>query len=838
MPINLLNEKDLNNYLEELVWGEDGQEHFFANAAGHSKKNLQDVKYIEENKDSIVRFILQQYMKHRIRSYLMAEEKEYLIPVSQQQEGLPDWALRSLSAGGLVFKFDKTKVPEELHNNLITIRDFLYSSAESYINKSVVLAQETNKKIKIHPEYLKTNNAYSSFEKVLELSEKWHHLMEEKGKIKEKHKQLYQSSLKGTKFIQDLPNEMKVYRLLTSEALDFESNYMGHCVGQGNYDKGVINGTIEIYSIRDKNGEPHATLEIRGNDVYQCKGKGNKIPVQKYMPSIQEFVKIKKWNIKHDIKNIGLIQKDNEYYSIFNLPDGFIVDGDLDLSDFDLKGCNLNIQVHGFLNLSKTKNLPKELDFSHTQKVDLSYTDLSGVKTLKAPKGSIKLTEAKNLPKELDFSHTQDVKLGKVDLSGVGLKLPQGSISLSGAKNLPKELDFSHTQDVYLICTNLSDIVLKLPQGSINLSGAKNLPKELDFSHTRKVDLYETDLSGVKTLKAPRGSINLTDAKNLPKELDFSHTQDVYLRKTDLSGVEILKAPQGSINLTDAKNLPKELDFFHTQDVKLEKVNLSGVKTLKASKGSINLTEAKNLPKELDFSHTQKVDLSKTDLSGVVLEVSQGSLNLSGAKNLPKELDFSHTQKVDLRDTDLSGVEILKAPQRSISLSGVIGLPKELDFSHTQDVYLSCTNLSGVGLNLPQGSISLSGVINLPKELDFSHTQDVNLSCTNLSSVETLKAPKGSIDLTDAKNPPKELDFSHTQKVDLRRTDLSNVKILKLPEKDKVLSVENTKFPKDYEFFEKKPEKSKFFKGFLSIFKVNQKKVNNNIKIDKMKNGR
>ena len=51
MPINLLNEKDLNNYLEELVWGEDGQEHFFANAAGHSQKNLQDVKYIEENKD-------------------------------------------------------------------------------------------------------------------------------------------------------------------------------------------------------------------------------------------------------------------------------------------------------------------------------------------------------------------------------------------------------------------------------------------------------------------------------------------------------------------------------------------------------------------------------------------------------------------------------------------------------------------------------------------------------------------------------------------------------------------------------------------------------------------
>ncbi|MFQ6744869.1 MAG: hypothetical protein ACLRFN_02725, partial [Alphaproteobacteria bacterium] len=35
-------------------------------------------------------------------------------------------------------------------------------------------------------------------------------------------------------------------------ALDFESIYMGHCIGKGKYDKSITNDRLQIYSIRDK----------------------------------------------------------------------------------------------------------------------------------------------------------------------------------------------------------------------------------------------------------------------------------------------------------------------------------------------------------------------------------------------------------------------------------------------------------------------------------------------------------------------------------------------------------------------------------------------------------
>ncbi len=65
MPINLLNDKELNDYLIELVWGEPGMPQILN---GNSQENLKDAKYIEQNKDTIVRSILTQYMKHRIRA--------------------------------------------------------------------------------------------------------------------------------------------------------------------------------------------------------------------------------------------------------------------------------------------------------------------------------------------------------------------------------------------------------------------------------------------------------------------------------------------------------------------------------------------------------------------------------------------------------------------------------------------------------------------------------------------------------------------------------------------------------------------------------------------------
>ena len=368
MPLNLLNEKALNDYLIELVWG-----HNMPNILdGKSQENLKDVKYLEQNKDTIIRSILTQYMKHRIRAYLTeSEEYPFLIPL-KARPGLPDWAIKALGNGQKVYEFDSNKMTEQMRHDLTTIRDFLYSAAESYVDKTVVAIKEIKqtdkkKKPKVRLDYLKTSNEYDTFDKTLEAAEKWHKHMAEIAAKKSKNEKMYQKSLSGTTLIMDLPNGLKAYQLTTPQALDFESEYMGHCVGKGGYDKDVTDGGTNIYSIRDENGEPHATLEVREGAVYQCKGKGNKTPVRRYLPAIQEFVETQKLEIKHDMKNVGLIKQDGKYYSIYDLPDGFEVKGDVDLSGMDLRGINLNIKVEGTLYLSRAKGLPSILNFSGTR---------------------------------------------------------------------------------------------------------------------------------------------------------------------------------------------------------------------------------------------------------------------------------------------------------------------------------------------------------------------------------------------------------------------------------------------------------------------------------------
>lgn len=646
MAVNLLNDKELNNYLINLVWGERGIPTILD---GKSQENLKDTKYIEQNKDTIVRSILTQYMKHRIRAYLTeSEEYPFLTPVSMRSD-LPDWAIKALSNNQKIYEFNADNMTENMRHDLTTIRDFLYSAAESYVDKTVIAikenAQKDKKKLpKVRLDYLKTSNEYDTFNKTLIAANKWHQNMAELATKKAKNEQMYKASLSGTKFIMDLPNRMKAYQLITPEALDYESEYMGHCVGQGAYDKGVSDGSIQIYSIRDSDGEPHATLEVRGKDVYQCKGKGNKTPVQRYIPAVQHFVDSQKFEIKHDMKNIGLIKQDGKYYSVYDLPDGFVVNDDLDLSGMDLTGVNLNIIVTGILDLRRCINLPPVLDFSRTKEVNLSYTDLSDVQEIKWPSEKIYLSECKNLPQVLDFSHAKEVDLRNADLSGVReIKCPNEFINLKDCKNLRQVLDFSKTYGASLENLDFSTLrIIKLPMSYIDLNGCKNLPSTLDFSMLEKVNLSHLDLSDVHGIKHPSKWIVLLSTKNLPHFLDFSKTEEVDLRNADLYGVREIKNPSEEIDLRNTKHLPVFLDFSKTEKVDLSDTDLSGVREIIGPSEKIYLNSCKNLPQALDFSHTKEVDLSGADLSDVQIIKWPITNVYLDKKDLPKHLYKSY----------------------------------------------------------------------------------------------------------------------------------------------------------------------------------------------------
>ena len=138
----------------------------------------------------------------------------------------------------------------------------------------------------------------------------------------------------------------------TKKALQYEGDTMGHCVGS--YCEDVMGGHTRIFSLRDAEGKPHVTIEVkpekgvvysqmadllgekevdrllesgmsprqivdahpelqelRTYKINQIKGKGNAKPADKYLPYVQDFVKNpvagKEWADVGDFRNTDLI---------------------------------------------------------------------------------------------------------------------------------------------------------------------------------------------------------------------------------------------------------------------------------------------------------------------------------------------------------------------------------------------------------------------------------------------------------------------------------------------------------------------------------------------------
>jgi hypothetical protein len=174
------------------------------------------------------------------------------------------------------------------------------------------------------------------------------------------------------------------------DALKYEGETMGHCVG--GYCPDVASGQSRIYSLRDKKGQPHVTIEVRPStqsamspsefyqqkdapesmlrkineaeaagylddigslddfvraspeyneylnslpqEIVQIKGKANRAPKEEYLPAVQDFIRSGKWANVGDAQNAGL----RHYNSVFNDEELHI------LGDYNVK-----MPEHGYL---------------------------------------------------------------------------------------------------------------------------------------------------------------------------------------------------------------------------------------------------------------------------------------------------------------------------------------------------------------------------------------------------------------------------------------------------------------------------------------------------------
>jgi hypothetical protein len=106
---------------------------------------------------------------------------------------------------------------------------------------------------------------------------------------------------------------MKWVKLLTPESKDVEGQFMGHCVGGPGYEN------KDIYSLWDNKNRSHVTIEADDNKktIQQIKGKGNKEPVDRYLPASIDFVAnvmMQGYKIQGDGENVGMIKHNNDYH--------------------------------------------------------------------------------------------------------------------------------------------------------------------------------------------------------------------------------------------------------------------------------------------------------------------------------------------------------------------------------------------------------------------------------------------------------------------------------------------------------------------------------------------
>jgi hypothetical protein len=156
----------------------------------------------------------------------------------------------------------------------------------------------------------------------------------------------------------DTPESMVKAKEALADALKYEGEVMGHCVG-GECPK-VESGKSRIISLRDAKGEPHVTLEVippevnfsdvlggnpafpnRDPELYrmmdtmtttqiektplykekaaaiaaqklpgisQIKGKGNNRPPDSYQPFITDFIASQSWSSVGDLQNTNLVR--------------------------------------------------------------------------------------------------------------------------------------------------------------------------------------------------------------------------------------------------------------------------------------------------------------------------------------------------------------------------------------------------------------------------------------------------------------------------------------------------------------------------------------------------
>lgn len=418
--------------------------------------------------------------------------------------------------------------------------------------------------------------------------------------------------------LRTLEEGFTLVHLLTSSALDREGLAMQHCIGNGAYDDRIQKEGNVYVSLRDRFGRPHATLEISDGVILQLQGKQNRPPKSEYTRLMLPFFRDSKLDFSRVSKRIGYVSDNNgNLHDVRNIPDGVVIDGDVEFNGLDFISIPENLTINGSLSIRNTsiKVIPESLSVKGSLYIERSLI-VTFPKRLRVY-GNLSLdgTLAECLPDDFEMD-------GTIEVTGTEpFRLPE-SLTLGGS--------------LYLKGMRITAWPSKLKIGNgLFMQGVDidRLPSEISVGGS--LDLRWTKITALPSGLSIGGSLFLQGSaiKSLPSGLSVA--KDLHIEDTRI------EALPDDIRVGDGLFIDNSLVMSIPRDLTLKgplSMNGTKIRTLPSmlkvgTELSMRNTPVTFLPADLEVG--RRIDIRRTSIDWIPERVSDDVLIVDDNGNMP-----------------------------------------------------------------------------------------------------------------------------------------------------------------------------------------------------------
>ena len=167
---SLLEERPLNDYLINLI-------------KPSNIRRIENTEFARLNIDAIATNMVYQYIKRRIRDYYQQQPWQTKYScfklVDKSRLDLPDWTKEVYNRGGDIYEFDSGSVPNIFLQDLLMVRDYLFSIAKKYIEQECNKVDLSNGTETLFRDfsYLKNSDEYKDFYAIIQKAIEWKNLL-------------------------------------------------------------------------------------------------------------------------------------------------------------------------------------------------------------------------------------------------------------------------------------------------------------------------------------------------------------------------------------------------------------------------------------------------------------------------------------------------------------------------------------------------------------------------------------------------------------------------------------------------------------------------------------